>query len=189
MEIQRTLAEAGVRTPRDSVHRVRAVLRLIASGRIDQAVDVGEALLDEGLDDPLLFEAVEQGYRVGGSLDEVRELVERRDGARAAEELESRLDVGGLAGYWSWKIGKIEEDRAAGRPVSPAVEATSRMASGDGEGALALLEEALAARDPLLALVRHDPTWDPIRATEAFQETMRAGREHLRRASPRPPGG
>jgi TolB-like protein len=189
MEIQRSLAEAGVRTPRDSRHQVRAVLRLIASGRLEQAVEVGESLLEEGVDDPLLFEAVEQGYRVTGSLDEVPGLVERRDGSRAAGEVEARIDQEGLAGYWSWKTSRIAADQAADRRVSPTVVATSRMASGDTEGALAELEEALAGRDPLLALVRHDATWDPIRATRAFQETMRTGREQLQAVPPRPPGG
>lgn len=189
MEIQRSLAEAGVRTPHDARHQVRAVLRLIASGRLEQAVEVGEALMDEGIDDPLLFEAVEQSHRIAGSLEEVPGVVERRDGSGAAEEVEARIDEEGLAGYWSWKTLRIAEDRAAGRRVSPALVATSRMASSDTEGALAELRVALSQKDPLVALVRHDATWDPIRATQAFQETMRTGREELRGTPPRPPGG
>jgi hypothetical protein len=188
-EIQRSLAEAGVRERRPEGEQVRGVLRLMAAGRMEQAVDLGEDLLDEGIEDALLFEAVEQGYRVSGSLGDVPAVVELRYGPEEAAEVDGLIDDEGVEGYWRWKRGRMEADGAAGRPLSPTVAATARMADGDGPGAIQGLRTALSARDPLLALVRHDATWDPIRATQAFQETLRFGRSELRRALSRPPGG
>jgi TolB-like protein len=188
-EIQRSLAEAGVRERGPEGDRVRGVLRLMAAGRVDQAVELGEDLLDEGIEDALLFEAVEQGYRVSGLLGEIPEVVELRDGAEAAEQVDARIHDEGVEGYWGWKARRLEEDQAAGRRVSPTVAATARMAGGDAPGAIEGLQVALAERDPLLALVRHDAIWDPIRATRAFQETFRSGRSQLHRGPPRRPGG
>jgi TolB-like protein len=197
-EIQRSLAEAqsqrsrpgaGTLEPGEDTHRVRGMLRLLAAGRVEQAVDVGEDLLDEGIEDPLLYEAVEQGYRISGALDEVPDVVELRDGQEVAGELEELIDLAGVDGYWTWKIRRLEEDRSSGRRVSPVVEATARMVTGDSQGGIEGLKLALQQRDPLLALVRHDATWDPIRATPAFQETIQIGRSQLRWVPPRPPGG
>ena len=189
MEIQRSLAETRVRERGDEAHRVRGVLRLIAAGRVDLAVKTGEALIEEGIEDPLLFEAVEQGHRISGSLSGVPGVVGRRYDTATAREVRSRIEQEGLPGYWSWKSGRIEADLAAGRRTSATVTATARMAAGHVDAALAGLHEALAERDPLLALVRHDATWDPVRATEAFQETIRAGRAGVPGAPRRPPGG
>lgn len=192
-ESQRARAEAGIGAgagpPGDDTHRVRGVLRLLAAGRVEQAVDVGEDLLDEGIENDLLYEAVEQGYRISGDLDDVPDVVERREGRDAAEEVEELIDLGGVDGYWTWKIRRMEADRGAGRWVSPVVEATGRTVTGDAQGGIEGLKIALEERDPLLALVRHDASWDPIRATPAFQETIRIGRSQLRWVPSRPPGG
>ncbi|MEJ2541631.1 MAG: hypothetical protein P8188_16985 [Gemmatimonadota bacterium] len=188
MELQHSLAQAGIREGAGTKDGVRTVGRLMLAGRMDEAVDVAQDFVDAGARDPFLLEALEQGYRVLGDLEDVPPVVALRDGADEARAVQRILDDEGAPGYWRWKAGWIEAARAAGRPVSRTVAATAAMQAGDVGAALEALGQASALRDPLLPLVRHDPTWDPVRATKDFRVAVTAGRRGDTPPPPSPPG-
>ncbi|HSM03271.1 MAG TPA: hypothetical protein VK858_01565 [Longimicrobiales bacterium] len=177
MTIHRYIAEAEMREgSEDPRARVRPFLRLLGVGRIHEALDVGEDLMDEGVRDPLLWEGMEQGWRITGELGEVLEVVDRRDGEVPARALAEAVDRSDLTGYWAWKRAWIADRDAAGVPVSPTVRATGLLAVDDVSGAMEWLRRAATERDPLLGLIRHDRTWDRVRGSRAFGEALQEAR-------------
>ena len=183
MTIHRYIAEAEMREGSDDPRAaVRSFLRLLGVGRIHEALELGDDLMDQGVEEPLLFEGMEQGWRLVGDLGEVVDLVEERDGDEGASALDDAVDRDGVAGYWGWKRAWIADRDAAGLPVSPTVRATALLAGGDARGGLEWLHRAAGEHDPLLGLTRHDRTWDRVRATRGFAEAIAEARR------PRPPG-
>ena len=174
MTIHRYIAEAEMREGNDDPRAgLRSFLRLLGVGRIHEALDLGGELLARGVEDPLLLEGMEQGWRLAGDLSEVVDLVEDRDGDAPADALDDAIDRDGVGGYWGWKRAWIAERDAGGLPVSPTVRATSLLAGGDSRGALDWLGRAAREHDPLLGLTRHDRTWDRVRASRGFAEALR----------------
>jgi eukaryotic-like serine/threonine-protein kinase len=68
----------------------------------------------------------------------------------------------------------LRQSQASGQdPVSPVELATLYVGLGDGEQALAQLEEAYARRDPQLQYLRVDSSFDPLRADPRFADLLR----------------
>lgn len=174
--------------PGDVRLRVRAFLRLMAGGRLHEAAGMGRDLLDDGVDDLVLWEGMEHVLRLEDDVQGMVELRSRRREVRGAEpgpsvrELLRALDQDGVSAYWRWKAREHEAREAAGAEVFWTSVATTRMALGDSELALDALERAAAEREPLLAALRHDPVWDPVRSDPRYQEVLRT----LRTEGPAP---
>jgi len=103
--------------------------------------------------------------------------------------LQDAVDRDGAAGYWRWTLDRLDARGAAGGHVSPTERAAALAGTGDTQGALAALEEALARRDRGLATLERDPVWDGLRGDPRFSDIVRRSRavRHTPDA-PRPPG-
>ncbi len=159
----------------------RSIVRLEIGGRYDAALVRAQSALGRFPEEPILWDAVERLSVVNGDLDSAVELREARtaQGAVAslgpgADELARRVDDDGVAGYWAWKLDELDAREAAGTPVSPVERAAAHSALGQVDEALALLEEAVRARDPRLASLRTDPVWDPLRPDDRFKAFLRS---------------
>jgi TolB-like protein len=178
----------------DDVTRMRGFTRLIAAGDLDRADDLGDDLLDDGVDTLYLWEAMEQVQRLEQDAADLLELRALRADVRGREpgpglrDLYFRVEERGEEGYWSWKLEELTARQAEGASVPWSSLATARLATGDEPGALEALQRAVQAREPGLVLLRHDPIWDELRADDRFQVILRPLRER-RPPAPRPDTG
>ena len=188
-EIGRGLEDAVsrriLRTARtDAGRQIFVARRLAGDGRIDSAIEVLETLL---VDHPNTGPAWETLARMHASAGDVAAAVAtmRRwstygwpeaPGAEALDRLEQAVASGGTAGYWSWQLDRLLAIQAEGRPVAPTSLAEASLWSGDSEGALDQLREALETSDPRLMMLRTDPAWDPLRSDPAFAGIVREAR-------------
>ncbi|MCY4648472.1 MAG: hypothetical protein OXE73_16520 [Gammaproteobacteria bacterium] len=173
----------------DAGRQVFVARRLAGDGRIDSAIEVLETLL---IDHPNASPAWETLARMHASAGDVAEAVAtmRRwnaygwpdaPDAEAVDELEQAVAAGGTTGYWSWQLDRLNTIRAEGRRVAPTSIAEASLWSGDGEGALDQLREALETSDPRLMMLRTDPAWDALRGDPAFGEIVREARARFAR--------
>ena len=173
----------------DAGRQVFVARRLAGDGRIDSAIEVLETLL---IDHPNASPAWETLARMHASAGDVAEAVAtmRRwnaygwpdaPDAEAVDELEQAVAAGGTTGYWSWQLDRLNTIRAEGRRVAPTSLAEASLWSGDGEGALDQLREALETSDPRLMMLRTDPAWDALRGDPAFGEIVREARARFAR--------
>ncbi len=173
----------------DAGRQVFVARRLAGDGRIDSAIEVLETLL---IDHPNASPAWETLARMHASAGDVAEAVAtmRRwnaygwpdaPDAEAVDELEQTVAAGGTTGYWSWQLDRLNTIRAEGRRVAPTSIAEASLWSGDGEGALDQLREALETSDPRLMMLRTDPAWDALRGDPAFGEIVREARARFAR--------
>ncbi len=173
----------------DAGRQVFVARRLAGDGRIDSAIEVLETLL---IDHPNASPAWETLARMHASAGDVAEAVAtmRRwnaygwpdaPDAEAVDELEQAVAAGGTTGYWSWQLDRLNTIRAEGRRVAPTSLAEASLWSGDGEGALDQLRQALETSDPRLRMLRTDPAWDALRGDPAFGEIVREARARFAR--------
>lgn len=173
----------------DAGRQVFVARRLAGDGRIDSAIEVLETLL---IDHPNASPAWETLARMHASAGDVAEAVAtmRRwnaygwpdaPDAEAVDELEQAVAAGGTTGYWSWQLDRLNTIRAEGRRVAPTSLAEASLWSGDGEGALDQLRQALETSDPRLMMLRTDPAWDALRGDPAFGEIVREARARFAR--------
>ena len=173
----------------DAGRQVFVARRLAGDGRIDSAIEVLESLL---IDHPNASPAWETLARMHASAGDVAAAVAtmRRwnaygwpdaPDAQAVDELEQAVAAGGTTGYWSWQLDRLNTIRAEGRRVAPTSLAEASLWSGDGEGALDQLREALETSDPRLMMLRTDPAWDALRGDPAFGEIVREARARFAR--------
>jgi len=166
----------------DEALPVRGFLRLLATGRTAEASQLGEGLLQSGVDDLVVWEGMEHLYRVRSDAPGLVELRVRRREVRGTEpggstrSLIRALEGDGAAGYWAWKRDEVEAREREGEPFLWSTLATARAGLGDEPGALDALERAAQARDPLLVTLSHDPVWDRMRGDERFQAVVRRQR-------------
>lgn len=189
--------ESGGTEARDDATRMRGFTRLIAAGDLARADDLGADLLDDGVDELYLWEAMEQVQRLEQDAADLLELRERRGKVRGREpgpglrDLYFRMEEQGEAGYWSWKLEELTARQADGATMPWGSLATARLATGDEAGALEALQRSVQAREPGLVLLRHDPIWDELRADDRFQAILRPLRERrppTSRSGARTPG-
>lgn len=160
--------------------RVRAFVRLVAGGRMDEATAMGDGLLAQGVDDLTLWEGMETVLRLQSDAQGVVDLRRQRREVRGSEPgasvraLVEAMEESGADGYWTWKRDEQEARAAQGAPFFWTALATARMALGDRAGALDALERAAESREAGLAALRQDPVWDPARGDERYQAVVRA---------------
>lgn len=190
--LQGQVAQMEVReAPSDEQARVRAVLRMVAAGRLMEAGVRGMELVEQGVDDLALWEGLEQVFRIQGDVEDLLALRQERRDVRGREPGPSLRDlVRGLEeeealGYWRWKRQEVEARSREGSPLFWAPLATARLALGDRDGALDALQRAVRDREPLLSTLRFDPVWDTVRADPRFQSLLR----EMRPEGSRRPGG
>jgi len=116
--------------------------------------------------------------------------------ARGGDDAPSKADVSALraavereggAGYWRWELARMDARRDAGKTISLTDYAAARLGTGDVEGALASLEQAVQHHDHGLASLQADPVWDPLRADPRFTEIARSSRSLRRQPEGRTP--
>jgi TolB-like protein len=165
---------------RSALRELRAVRRLDAAGHPEEARDRAVAAVvryseESGLWDEAERLAVSQGdWRDVLRLRQEREEAGVRPPGPDADALEAALREDGVEGYWTWKAEELDARQAAGSPVSPVDRASVAAALGDGDGAIALLDEAREIRDPRLLSLRTDPVWDALRQDRRFQVLLRS---------------
>ena len=97
--------------------------------------------------------------------------------------LEAQVAAEGDAGYWRWRLTRLEEELSQGKAVSPVEMARACLGLGESEDALRFLEQALEERDRDLITLWSDPAWDPLRTEPAFREILadlrRGAREEI----------
>jgi hypothetical protein len=81
----------------------------------------------------------------------------------------------------------MDARKDAGRPISSTDYAAAQLGTGDAEGALASLGQALQHHDRGLASLQADPVWDPLRADPRFTEIARSSRSLRRQPEGRRP--
>jgi len=162
--------------------RVEVAHVLVASGHLDEAIDLLEDLVDEFPDAAPAWSALERAHVAQGDFDEAVDVrmsrvveLEGRDPA-IAEALEDAFDEDDEYGYWEWSRADLEQQMASGAPVGPADMATTYAALGESELAIEWLRRAAQERDPGLLAIRHDPVWDAYRDNAEFRAIARQSR-------------
>jgi TolB-like protein len=162
-------------------HRISAARQLMASGLFSEAAGLLAQVVDDepGLDPAweLLAHARVSAGDVEGAVDAVAEWAAAGgDGAPASGDvaaLTAAVATGGPRGYWSSVLDRLDAGREAGAPVPMTDYAAAQAGSGDREGALASLREALQHRERGLLTLHSDPVWDGLRGDPRFIEIAR----------------
>jgi hypothetical protein len=169
---------------------VRSFVRMMATGRLEDAEELGDNLLDQGVDDLVVWESLEQLNRLRKDAEGLVDVRLRRREIRGREpgasirDLVERMEQDGANGYWSWKVDEAQARSEQDLPVYWTPVATAQLALGDATAALGTLQSAVERREPLLATLRHDPVWDAVRADGRYQAMVR----RMRIEPPRGPG-
>jgi serine/threonine-protein kinase len=179
------------------IQRMATARRLTASGLFASATQMLSDLVDEAPDlDPaweLMARTQVASGNVQGAVGAVEGWSERggedAPDAEAVRTLRAEVTARGARGYWSWMRDRMDAQRAAGAHVALTDYAAAQAGSGDHEGALSTLEEALAQRERGLVSLRSDPVWDELRSDPRFTEIARGSRAvHMDAARVRTPG-
>ena len=168
-------------------------LRYLGGGRFADAARILEEVVDETPEhdrawSALVHARVSQG-NVRGAVDAVERWHEaggpEAPDATSVEALTAAVRQEGRAGYWSWRLERLESLRAADRPVSAMDLATAHAALGNDREAVELLVEATEGGDPAVVRIRTDPAWDDLRT----DPRVRAIAREADRLRTRRPGG
>lgn len=172
-------------TARSDPGRLTFVARRLAdSGRRESAIEVLETIVGEHPESGQAWATLARTRASAGDAAGAVDAVRRWSVSGApdapdtedAAQLERGVEVGGVAGFWSWRLDRLTAMVAAGQPVRPTSLAEASLAAGDAQGAMEHLREALLAGDRRLTRLRSDPVWDPLRGDPAFAEIAREAR-------------
>ena len=165
----------------DPDRRIFAAHRLAWSGRLQSAIEVLEAVVGAHPEESRAWETLARmrasAGDAGGALATVlRWSASGAPGApdtAAADQLDREVASRDVSGYWTWRLDRLRAMGAEGRRVRSTSLAEASLGSGDREGALEQLREALEAGDFRLAMIRTDPAWDELRGEPGFAEIAR----------------
>lgn len=171
-------------TRESQIARFGAARQLMAAGMFQDAVRMLSNLVDEA---PEFGPAWEMIARAQMSLGDPGAAVGAIEGwsARGGDDapdqasvqaLRAAVNRDGASAYWAWLRDRMEARRAEGRPVALTDYAAAQLGSGDTDGALATLQEALDHNERSLVLLRSDPVWDALRSDPRFIEIARQAR-------------
>jgi serine/threonine-protein kinase len=164
--------------------RLAGARRLLASGLFSAATEMLSGLVDESPDLDAAWELLARTQMAAGDVQAAVGAVEgwsARGGddapdAASVAALRASVAQDGARGYWSWVRDLLDARRAAGTPIVLTDYAAAQAGSGNLEGAIGTLEEALARHERALVSLRSDPVWDALRSDPRFTEIARAGR-------------
>ncbi len=196
IEEQMRARTLGIRHDAD-LGRFMGARGLIAAGRFRDAVDMLSEVVNAAPDMAPAWELLARARVATGDPEAAVESMERWsslgvEGAPRADDVASlRQAVAqeGERGYWTWQLGRLNERRAAGAPVSSVDLAAARAGSGDPDGAFAALDEASAHGDRALVLLQREPVWDVLRGDPRFADIARRSRAVRVQPPPREPTG
>jgi len=162
----------------DPARLVSAAQQLKAVGRTEQAVEILAEVCERTPEHLEAWDALGLLYastgQYGELLDMRRMWVDHGGGdAESVDQLEERLRTDGAEGYWTWRLGVLQERTSEGENVSPVYLAAAQAALGDTEEALASLRNAVRIRDRRLTSLRTDPVWDVMRSDPRFVSLLR----------------
>lgn len=170
-----------VRSPDARTRAVGRALRLMAAGDFRLAVEHLRTVLAADPSFARGWEILVRAEVSRGDPDGIVDAVARwaasgaegapseADAARLRQAVQDR----GVAGYWSWNLGRLENLAAAGEAAPHVDLAASYAGLGRTEDALRELLKALEAGEPGLAALAYDPVWDGLRGDERFQAVAR----------------
>jgi tetratricopeptide (TPR) repeat protein len=178
---QRMMASRRVREQPGVTTQASEARQLMAAGRYAEASPVLEDLVRASPEASPAWDMLAKSYAGAGDPSAAADAVRRwsatgAPGAPTGQSLGRLRDAvadSGANGYWTWKLGELEAAEAAGRPVSRTELAAAHAALGHSEEALALLTDAVAAKERSLFTLRTDPVWDDLRADARFRELER----------------
>ena len=181
------------------IQRIAGARRLLASGLFPSAAEMLSDLVDEAPDmDPAWELLARTKISVGdptAAVDVVQRWSEHggedAPDAESARALRTGVASQGAHAYWTWTLARLDAKKAAGDHVLLTEYAAAQAGSGDADGALATLADALAHHERAMVSLQSDPVWDPLRADPRFTEIARASRAlHFESAGRgRPPKG
>jgi TolB-like protein len=177
--------------------RAFAVRQLVSSGLYDDAAEMLGSLAEERPTTPGIWPQLARVRVSAGDAEGAVEAMIRwsetgepeAPSTQEVQALASAVGSSGVKGYWSWTRDRLEEMKAAGRPVPATEYAACLLVEGEADRALDVLEEAVATGDRSLMGLRSDPVWDPVRADPRFAKIARAARSMMLPERPRPPSG
>ncbi len=166
------------------IQRLAAARRLMTSGLFSSATEMLSDLVDDAPDMDPAWELLARTQIAAGDVQAAVGAVEgwsQRGGddapdAEAVRALRTAVEGQGARGYWTWTRGRLDAERAAGGRVTLTEYAAAQAGSGDREGALTTLGEALAHHERALISLQSDPVWDDLRSDPRFTEIARASR-------------
>lgn len=198
IEFQRleSLGASGLPTSVTGDRLAMMALRVGLGGRPEEAERILNELLRRDSTSTVAWDALAHLRLAQGDLQGAVEVEQRRAatlggaGATAeATELQRMVRERGAEGYFEWRLQRLRERERAGEEVSHLAQAHALTGLGRHEEALEQLEQAAAAREPGLALLAVDPTWDELRGEPRFRALMSIIRKPPPLPSPPAPGG
>lgn len=164
--------------------RVTGARGLMAAGRFDDAARMLSSALESAPELDHAWEMLVRAHVSAGDLRAAAGTLERwaaRGGGGAPDPAEARsvragISREGATAYWRWALARLEAQRTGGEGVSLVDLAAARAGTGDTEGALQALQEAVERRDRVLFLLQNDPVWDALRADPRFADVIRRSR-------------
>lgn len=177
--------------------RVVGARGLMAAGRFDDAVRMLASVVETAPEQDHAWELLARAQVSAGNLRATASTLERwaaRGGGGAPTEAEARTVRSGIAregaaAYWRWALPRLEAQVATGSGGSLVELAAARAGTGDAEGAIRTLQEAVERRDRGLFLLHTDPAWDALRADPRFVDLARRSRSPQGRQGPAGGGG
>ncbi|UCF20262.1 MAG: hypothetical protein JSU87_02315 [Gemmatimonadota bacterium] len=185
--------KVGTRASLGTEREVGMARHLAGSGQYEAAEGVLRGLLDADPNLEAAWDALEYVHTVQGDYEgavAVRAERVEREGHGAEERaalgrLRERIAADGERGYWEWRLQELSDKEDTGEEVSQVDIASTLVHLGRRDEALDRLERARAERDPKLALLMSDPTWDPLRGEPRFRALLVGLRKvHVRPPSP-----
>lgn len=155
--------------------------QLMAAGRYVEASPVLEEVVLATPDASPAWDMLARSYAAAGNATAAVDAVRRWSAARApgapdgqsVDRLSDAVAASDESGYWTWRLEELEAAEAAGRPVSRTELAATHAALGHDEEALALLTDAVSAKERSLFTLQTDPAWDDLRGDGRFRELER----------------
>lgn len=158
--------------------------QLAFEGRHAEAARTLELLVAEDPDHRPAWDLLARSHMAMGEPNDALETVRAwaESGGRGAPTLEdfdklaADMRADGPAGYWTWRIARLESLVAAGEHVPHMAFASSYAALDSADAAIEHLVAAVEAGESGVFGIRSDPVWDELRSDPRVQEIARQAR-------------